>query len=103
MQNICEEKLDWDDILSQKLLEDWHDCLTKLEKMGSIETHRRFEIGNNTNPGLKREFHGFCDASLNGYGACIYVETIYKSGKILVKFLSSKSRVARLNKKQYQD
>ena len=96
MQNICEEKLDWDDILSQKLWEDWHDCLTKLEKMGSIETHRRFEIGNNTSPGLKREFHGFCDASLNGYGACIYVETIYKSGKILVKFLSSKSRVARL-------
>ena len=64
--------------------------------MGSIETHRRFEIGNNTNPGLKREFHGFCDASLNVYGACIYLETIYKPGKISVKLLSSKSRVARL-------
>ena len=38
MQNICKETLDWDDMLSQKLLEDWHDCLTKLEKMGSIET-----------------------------------------------------------------
>ena len=45
MQNICKEKLDWDDILSHKFLEDWHDCLTKLEKVGSIETHRRFEIG----------------------------------------------------------
>ena len=86
----------WDDMLSQKLLEDWHGCLTKLEKMGSIETHRRFEIGNNTNPVVKREFHGFCDASLNGYGACIYVKTIYKSGKILVKLLLSKSRVASL-------
>ena len=64
--------------------------------MGSIETHRHFEIGNNTNPGLKQEFHGFCNVSLNGYGACIYVETIYKSGKISVKLLSSKSRVARL-------
>ena len=68
--------------------------LTKLEKMGSIETHRRFEIGNNTNPVVKRKFHGFCDASLNGYGACIYVKTIYKSGKISVKPLSSKSWVA---------
>ena len=64
--------------------------------MGSIETHRRFEIGNNTNPVVKWEFHGFCDASLNGYGACIYLETIYKPGKISVKLLSSKSRVARL-------
>ena len=70
--------------------------MTKLEKMGSIETHRRFEIGNNTNPGLKREFHGFCDASLNGYGACIYVKTIYKSEKISVKLLLSKSRVTPL-------
>ena len=64
--------------------------------MGSIETHRRFEIGNNTNPVVKREFHGFCDASLNGYGAYVYVKTIYKSGKISVKLLSSKSRVAPL-------
>ena len=96
MQNICKEKLNWDDMLSQKLLKDWHDCLTKLEKIGSIKTHGRFEIGNNTNPVVTREFHGFCDASLNGYGVCIYVKTIYKSGEISVKLLSSKSRVAPL-------
>ena len=56
MQNICKEKLNWDDMLSQKLLKDWHDCLTKLEKIGSIKTHGRFEIGNNTNPVVTREF-----------------------------------------------
>ena len=42
MQNTCKEKLDWDNMLSQILLEDWHDCLTKLEKMGSIETSPLF-------------------------------------------------------------
>ena len=62
--------------------------MTKLEKMGSIEAHRRFEIGNNTNPVVKQEFHNFCDASS--------VKTIYKSGKISVKLLSAKSRVAPL-------
>ena len=76
--------------------------LAKLEKMGSIETHRRFEIGNNTNPVVKREFHGFCDASLNGYGAYVFVKTIYKSGKISVKLLSSKSRVAPLKQETIQ-
>ena len=76
--------------------------LAKLEKMGSIETHRRFEIGNNTNPVVKKEFHGFCDASLNGYGAYVYVKTIYKSGKISVKLLSSKSRVAPLKQETIQ-
>ena len=57
IQHICKEKLDWDEMLSQKLLKDWHDCWTKLEKMGSIETHCRFEIGNSTNPAAKRELH----------------------------------------------
>ena len=96
MQNICKEKLDWGEMLSQKLLKDWHDCLTKPEKLGSIETHRRFEMGNSINPVVKRELHGFCDASLNGHGDFIFVETIYKSGKYSVKLLPSKSKVAPL-------
>ena len=41
-------------MLSQKLLKDWYDCFRKLEKLGSIETHHRFEIGNNTNPWVKK-------------------------------------------------
>ena len=102
MQNIFKEKLDWDEMLSQKLLKDWHDCLTKLEKLGSIEKHRRFEIGKNKNPVVKRELHCFCDANLNGYEACIYVKTIYKSWKISVKLLSSKSRVAPLKQETIQ-
>ena len=85
MQNTCKEKLDWDNMLSQILLENWHDCLTKLEKMGSIETHRCFEIRNNTNPVVKREFQCICGTSFKGHGACIYVKTIYKSEKISVK------------------
>ena len=102
MQNIFKEKLDWDEMLSQKLLKDWHNCLTKLEKLGSSEKHRRFEIGNNNNPVVKRELHCFCDANLNGYEGCIYVKTIYKSWKISVKLLSSKSRVAPLKQETIQ-
>ena len=43
-----------------------------------------------------RELHGFSDASNRGYGACVYVRSIYKSQKVTVKLLTSKSRVAPL-------
>ena len=96
MQTICKEKLDWDEILPHNLLKIWQDCLIKLENLGNIEISRRFEIGDTTNPVIKRELHGFCDASLNGYGACIYVKTFYESGNISISLLCSKSRVAPL-------
>ena len=28
------EKLDWDEMFAQKLLEDWHNCLTNFRKNG---------------------------------------------------------------------
>ena len=73
MQSICKDKWDWGEILSQKLLNDWHNCLTKLENFGSIETHRRFEIGKSTKPVVKRELHDFCDGQFKGlWGLYLY-------------------------------
>ena len=42
------------------------------------------------------ELHGFSDASFQGYGACIYLRTLYESGDISVNLVSGKSRVAPL-------
>ena len=42
------------------------------------------------------QLHGFCDASINGYGACIYIRSRDIHGKTIVKLLCSKSRVAPL-------
>ena len=87
MQNICQEKLDWDEMLSKQILKDWQ-LFDKIRKTLSIETHCLFETGNNTNPvQKKKKLHGFCDASLNGYEGCIYVKTTYKPRKISVKIL----------------
>ncbi|XP_071652802.1 uncharacterized protein [Temnothorax longispinosus] len=40
--------------------------------------------------------HGFCDASNIGYGACLYVRSRGKNGKIVTRLLCAKSRVAPL-------
>ena len=42
----------------------------------------------------KLELHGFSDASLQNYGACIYLRSIFRSGTISVSLVTSKSRLA---------
>ena len=43
------------------------------------------------------ELHHFCDGSQVGYGACSYVRTINKDGKIHVALIASKARLAPIN------
>ena len=40
--------------------------------------------------------HGFSGATLQGYGACIYLLTVYESGDISVNLLSVKFQKAPL-------
>lgn len=42
------------------------------------------------------EIHGFCDASIKAYGACVYIKVVHPNGHINVSLLSSKSRIAPL-------
>lgn len=42
------------------------------------------------------QIHGFCDASNNGYGACIYIRSRGKYHDTLVRLLCARSRVAPL-------
>ena len=40
------------------------------------------------------ELHGFSDASLQNYGACIYIRSVSQSGKVSVHLVATKSRLA---------
>ncbi|XP_044765410.1 uncharacterized protein LOC123321740 [Coccinella septempunctata] len=42
------------------------------------------------------EFHGFADASLRAYAACVYIRTVYIDNTVSCFLISSKSRVAPL-------
>ncbi|XP_058808897.1 uncharacterized protein LOC131674316 [Phymastichus coffea] len=46
---------------------------------------------------IKIELHGFCDASLHGYGACLFVKSTDSRENTLVRLIASKSRVAPLS------
>ena len=91
MQNICKLKLDWDEKLPQDILKQWNLALSNLQRMSTLSINRRIE---NDGTIVKRELHGFCDASLQGYGACIYLKSIHSSGEIDTNIITSKTRVS---------
>ena len=47
---------------------------------------------------MKVELHGFSDASHRAYAAVVYMRSLYSNGRIGVRLVSSKSRVAPLKK-----
>jgi Pao retrotransposon peptidase. len=91
MQRVCKQKLEWDEVLPNELYADWNFILTSLDEMGVLSVPRRLESNDHI---AAREFHGFCDASVQGYGTCIYVKSTYISGEIETNLITSKTRVA---------
>ncbi|XP_039434837.1 uncharacterized protein LOC120416979 [Culex pipiens pallens] len=103
MQRLWELKLNWNDALNEEMQEEWRDFRRNLMGLDGITVPRWVGIGDDNEA---VELHGFCDASMVAYGACIYVRTVAKDRSVSVRLLISKSRVApldnqkRKNKKQ---
>ena len=66
--------------------------------MLSLQDMQKISIARNvllqTDCQLEIELHGFNDASLQRYGACVYIRAVSKSGVSSVHLVASKSRLA---------
>ena len=93
-QNICKQKILWDDELPIDIANDWANIINSLNDIQEIKIPRKIIFQDNVIKSI--ELHGFSDASFQGYGVCIYLRTLYESGDISVNLVSGKSRVARL-------
>ncbi|XP_070067080.1 uncharacterized protein [Drosophila virilis] len=88
MLDLWREKLDWDESLPVHLSTAWVNFFADFEQTQQFQYPRRATSSDST-----VEIHGFCDASLSAYGACVY--TVSKChGNTSVRILCSKSRVA---------
>ncbi|XP_062714600.1 uncharacterized protein LOC134291174 [Aedes albopictus] len=84
--------LDWDQPISSMVGEVWRRYLTQLPLLNEIRIDRCVVIPN----AVTTEIHCFSDASEKAYGCCIYLRSVDAAGRIRVRLLSSKSRVAPL-------
>ncbi|XP_055633682.1 uncharacterized protein LOC129774019 [Toxorhynchites rutilus septentrionalis] len=83
---------DWDQPLPSMVGESWRKFYEQLHSMNNIRIDRCVII-----PGaVSVQLHCFSDASEKAYGGCIYVRSENSEGKIIVRLLTSKSKVSPL-------
>ncbi|XP_076245382.1 uncharacterized protein LOC143185936 [Calliopsis andreniformis] len=92
LQKLWQLKVSWDESLPQDLHTEWECFHHQLALLNQISIPRC--AISSTMHGI--EMHGFCDASEQAYGACIYLKSINTEGQCTVRLLCAKSRVAPL-------
>ncbi|XP_072398237.1 uncharacterized protein [Diabrotica undecimpunctata] len=93
MQKIWICNLNWDDKLTGEISSEWLNFLAHIPDLAKLPISRPL-----LNPlNISRiEIHGFYDASMKAYGACIYLRVLHENGIVSCNLITSKSRVAPL-------
>lgn len=89
LQQLWALKLSWDTPLTLEMQQKWIQFYASLKSLEKLIIPRHVPFSNSESVQL----HGFCDASQNAYGACIYILSTVTGRSLLY---CSKSRVAPL-------
>ncbi|XP_011304741.1 uncharacterized protein [Fopius arisanus] len=93
IQECWKAKITWDESLPQDIHTKWSHLAHQLPKLQDVSFPRQIFI---LNPS-RLEIHRFCDASIHGYGACLYAKSHNSQGDVSIRLICSKSRVAPLS------
>ncbi|XP_065092079.1 uncharacterized protein LOC135712910 [Ochlerotatus camptorhynchus] len=95
MQELWKIQTDWSEPLPNQFNHRWRIYLVHLRNVWQIKVPRRCI---SVPQPVQYHLHGFCDASLEVYGAAVYLRAIDENGDISSHLLGSKSRVAPINR-----
>jgi len=90
LQNVWREKIGWDSPVPPYIQLEWETYNNCLNELNSFSIPRWLGSDN----GKHIEIHGFADASMKAYGACVYMRTSDKDGNIACQLVCAKSRIA---------
>lgn len=93
MQKLWQVQVDWDATLPAEIEGEWCKGRANLIHLNSLKIPRLL-IGNGDIADI--QLHGFADASLAAYGACLYLRVKHYNGDVTTNLICSKSRVAPL-------
>ncbi|XP_058797621.1 uncharacterized protein LOC131667864 [Phymastichus coffea] len=95
IQECWKANVTWDESLPQDIHTKWIALAEQLPLVREVALPRylRYDVANP----VSTEIHGFCDASIKGYGACIYIRSVDSAGNVTVRLACSKSKVASLS------
>ena len=91
-QEICKIKISWDDKLPVEIASRFQEILRDIVKVREIELDRCLINEANVE---SLEIHGFADASVIAFGACVYLRMV-TGNRVVVRLIASKTRIAPL-------
>lgn len=94
VQQLGENKLDWDEAVPLHVATIWNEYKNQIQAINNF-TIPRYVGGENI---IDKQLHDFADASERAYGAVLYVRSINAEGKHAVRLVCLKTRVAPLKK-----
>ncbi|XP_065075634.1 uncharacterized protein LOC135699312 [Ochlerotatus camptorhynchus] len=95
IQALWKCQLEWDTPLPVKFVEEWTSYQRDIRHLDGLRIPRLVMLS----PHQRLEIHGFSDASLQAYGAYVYIRSVDAKGQCYVQLLTAKSRVAPLSSK----
>ena len=95
LQELCEAKLDWDQPITGRLLEEWIQLSLSLQEGPQIFVLPRCYLDCVKEQVISYSLCGFCDSSLKAYAAVVYLLVKTSSG-CYVRFIAAKTRVSPL-------
>lgn len=95
MQELWKVKIDWDSILKDETVVTlWKDFISHLPVLADLKIPRYSFLHNKKIKST--QIHGFADASMRAFAACVYIRAEYDDGSISVNLITARSRVAPL-------
>lgn len=93
LQNLWKSGIHWDESVPQEIHTRWLRLKSQMPSIAQLRISRCTKFSSNLQ---SVQLHGFCDASQNAYGACVYVRTVIGPQECQSELLCSKSRVVPL-------
>ena len=93
LQDLCRQKVDWDDPLPDEIIARWERWRTGLPLLEKVKRNRCVKPPGFGSP-VQAEVHSFSDARESGIGQVSYLRTVNSKGEVHVSFIIAKSRVA---------
>ena len=91
IQDLWQEHINWDDVISEELQQKWAEWLNDLPNLSQFQMPRYFGI-----PAVSAhlELHSFCDASELGFAAVTYLRIENGPDDVSCSFVAAKTHVA---------
>ena len=95
-QELCESKVEWDQLLTGRLLIKWNSLVANLQEGQPMSVPQSY-LDSVDGEVMSYNLCAFCDVSISAYAAVVYLVIQTKNGNF-VKFVASKTRVATLQR-----